>query len=88
MHGRLGKDDLNERETACLKALQMLADKKDVTPDTLLIAWILRHPAKIQPILGSCNTERIAACCQADEIELTREEWYALWVAARGTKLP
>lgn len=88
MHGRFGQTNLNERETACLQALQTLAKEKGVTVDTLLIAWILRHPAKIQPILGSCDTQRIADCCRADDVELSREEWYALWGAARGTKLP
>ncbi|NOU35816.1 MAG: aldo/keto reductase [Kiritimatiellaceae bacterium] len=88
MHGRLSQNDLNERESACLKALQTMSAEKGVSTDTLLMAWLLRHPAKIQPIVGSCNIGRIVACCRADEVELTREEWYSLWVAARGTKLP
>ena len=88
MHGRLGAKDLSEREAACLAALQTLVAEKGGTVDTLLVAWLLRHPAKIQPVLGSCDPGRIAACCRADDIELTREEWYTLWAAARGTNLP
>lgn len=51
------------------------------------IAWILRHPAKIQPIVGTTNPSRLKDICKASEIELTREEWYELYRAA-GNKLP
>ena len=53
-----------------------------------VIAWLLRHPARIQPIIGTTNPQRIAASCQADEVELSREEWYWLFEAGRGGALP
>ena len=69
------------------KMLDELAEKYHVTNSAIAIAWILRHPAGIQAILGSTKKQRIAEICKASEIKLTREEWYALYMAA-GKKLP
>jgi predicted oxidoreductase len=66
---------------------QMAADK-GVSPEAILIAWVLRHPAGIVPIIGTMNPKRIAATCRADEVDLTREEWYRLYEAARGVRVP
>jgi predicted oxidoreductase len=74
------------RRTAELVA--EMAKEKGVTPEAILTAWILRHPAKIQVILGTTRPERIQGACQADGIELTREEWYRLFTAGRGEALP
>lgn len=65
-----------------------LARQKDVSGEAILIAWILRHPAHIQAVLGTTNLARIAAACQGDAVELTREEWYRLFTAGRGESLP
>ncbi|MCE7793949.1 aldo/keto reductase [Salipaludibacillus sp. CUR1] len=67
--------------------LQELADKKGVTDSAMAIAWILRHPANIQPIIGSMNPERIKDISKASGVELSREEWYGLYRAA-GNELP
>ncbi|MDL4841631.1 aldo/keto reductase [Aquibacillus rhizosphaerae] len=67
--------------------LQELAEKKGVTDSAMAIAWILRHPAKIQPVVGTMNPQRLADIAKASEIELTRKEWYELYLAA-GNKLP
>jgi predicted oxidoreductase len=48
----------------------------------------LRHPARIQPIIGTTTPDRLVASCLADRLELSREEWYALLVTARGASLP
>ncbi len=48
----------------------------------------MRHPAKIQPVIGTVNPERIRACAEAARITLSREEWYSLYVSSRGTELP
>ncbi len=50
----------------------------------IALAWLLKHPSGIVPIVGSRSPERIAACARADDVELSREEWYALLIAARG----
>ncbi len=64
-----------------------LAEKYGVTPATVAIAWILRHPAGMQTVIGSTTPERIADLCKATDVDLTREEWYGLYRAA-GKKLP
>ncbi|MER7821500.1 aldo/keto reductase [Streptomyces sp. NPDC096097] len=77
-----------ERATAAL--LAELARKKGTTPESVLLWWLMRHPAAIAPVIGSARPERIRACADAAlrEPELTREEWYELWIAARGVPLP
>lgn len=74
------------RETARL--LREIAEAKGVTPEAIQLAWLLRHPAGIQPIVGTTDPARLAACCAADGVELNREEWYALLAAARGARVP
>ncbi|MGX6745265.1 aldo/keto reductase [Streptomyces peucetius] len=77
-----------ERATAQLVA--SLAEAKDTTPETVLLWWLQRHPARIAPVVGSARPERIRACGDAArrEPELTHEEWYRLWITARGAALP
>jgi len=58
-----------------------LAEKYHVTNNAIAVAWILRHPAKIQTIVGSTNKQRIRDITQASDVVLTREEWYSLYMA-------
>lgn len=64
-----------------------IAEIKGVTNTAIAIAWILRHPAKIQPIAGTTNPGRLKDICRASEVELTRQEWYEIYRSA-GNKLP
>ncbi len=64
------------------------AQARGVSTEAVLLAWLLRHPAPIQPIIGTTNTQRLTGSCQAPSIELTREEWYALLAAVRGAGVP
>lgn len=64
-----------------------VAAKHGVTNTTIAIAWLLRHPAKMQPVTGTMNTGRLADCCAAADVTLSREEWYEIFRAA-GNKLP
>lgn len=64
-----------------------IALKYDVSNTTIAAAWILRHPAKIQLISGTTTIEHLTQICKATEIELTREEWYAIYREA-GNQLP
>ncbi len=68
--------------------LEEMAAQKGVRPETILIAWILRHPALIQPLPGTTNHERLLACCEAIDLHLSREEWYSLFLVGRGEPLP
>jgi predicted oxidoreductase len=64
--------------------LATLARQKAVTPAAVALAWLLRHPAGILPILGTANPLHLAESCAADQISLTREEWYDLFASAAG----
>ena len=77
----------SEKFPALNKTLNELAEKYGATPNAIAIAWLLRHPAGIQAIVGTTNARRLAEICKAAEITLTRPEWYALYMAA-GKELP
>lgn len=67
--------------------LKEMAEKYDTTPTGISSAWILRHPANMQVITGSMNLDRIKQIAEASEIEMSRKDWYALYMAA-GNGLP
>ena len=67
--------------------LDTLSEKYGVTPTGLAIAWIQRHPAKMQSILGTTTPDRVRQVAKACEIELSRPDWYEIYRAA-GNVLP
>lgn len=69
------------------KAYEEMAAEKGITPTGLVISWILRHPAGMQPIAGTTKPSRLREMAAGAEVELTRPEWYALYRAA-GNVLP
>ena len=69
------------------EVLNRLAEKYNTTPNGIAVAWILRHPAGIQTIVGTMNEKRLSDVARAADIVLTREEWYELYLAA-GKMLP
>ena len=71
-----------------LSVLDSIARARGVSSSVVALAWLLKHPSKIVPIIGSTNPERIRDAAKADEVELSREEWYQLLVAARGEPVP
>jgi predicted oxidoreductase len=82
----LKKQPKEVKKTAEL--VQNLAQKYNTTPEAIVIGWLLRHPAGIQPVLGTTNPERLVASSKALDFELSREDWYALFVTARGESVP
>ena len=68
-------------------ALDDLASKYGVTPTGIAVAWITRHPANIQVVLGTTKPQRVNECAAGSSVPLTREEWYRLFRAA-GHTLP
>ncbi|MFM7607197.1 MAG: aldo/keto reductase family oxidoreductase, partial [Prosthecobacter sp.] len=70
------------------KAAELSAKYGGATLDQLAYAWIMEHPSCPLPIIGTNKLERIQACAKAAEIRLEREDWYALWVAAKGHGVP
>jgi predicted oxidoreductase len=73
---------------ALQQLMDMMAAHYHTTRTLIALAWLLKHPARIIPIVGSTNPTRIAEATHADAMELTREDWYRLLVAARMEPLP
>ena len=77
----------NEKFPELNKTLEEIGNKYNVSKTTVAFAWILRHPAKMQPVTGTTNLTRLKDCFKASEIKLSREEWYEIYRAA-GNILP
>lgn len=58
------------------------------TLDQLALAWILAHPSRPLPVLGTSRVSRVQSAAQATHLELSREDWYGLWEAAMGNRIP
>nr|WP_321234760.1 aldo/keto reductase [uncultured Psychroserpens sp.] len=70
------------------KQLGELLDKYSVTEDQLLLAWILKHPSQIHPVIGTTTKKRIADAVKAADIDLELEDWFKILVACQGHKVP
>lgn len=77
----------DERYEKLNQELDALAGQYGVSSTTIAAAWILRHPAKMQVIAGTAKESRLAETIRAGDIQLTRQEWYRLYLAA-GHPLP
>jgi predicted oxidoreductase len=71
-----------------LAIMDEIAARHGVNRTVIALAWLLKHPSGIIPIVGTTDPGRIREAVRADEIDLSREDWYRLLVAARGEKLP
>lgn len=85
--GIVFKED-TEQTRRIHKQLGALIEKYNATEDQLLLAWILKHPAGIHPIIGTTNQKRIENAVQAINIELELEDWFKILVACQGHKVP
>ncbi|MFC4766191.1 aldo/keto reductase [Effusibacillus consociatus] len=81
-------DDQSDSIKATAKLVQEMAEQKQTTPEAIVLSWLMKHPAGIQPVIGTVNPDRIRACEDAVNITLTRNEWYTLYVSSRGRALP
>jgi len=79
---------LGEEGDSLNRLIFEMSEKYDVQPAAIPIAWLLRHPAGIQRIIGTTRPERIEGISAADRIELTREDWYSILTEACGERLP
>ncbi|GAE26934.1 aryl-alcohol dehydrogenase [Halalkalibacter wakoensis JCM 9140] len=77
----------NEKFPELNKKIDEVAAKYEVSNTTIAIAWLLRHPANMQPVTGTMNEGRLIDCIKASDVHLTREEWYSIYRAA-GNILP
>jgi predicted oxidoreductase len=85
--GGLFTDDTHPRFRSIIAAATELAEKYITGVNQILIAFLLKHPSKIVPVIGTTKVERLVQAKEASMIELTREEWYKLWVAATGEEV-
>ncbi len=82
-------DPLNEAAQRIAKTVEKMATRYAAASlEQLAYAWILAHPSRPLPIIGSNRIERIRSAAAAVDIVLQREDWYALWQAAQGRKVP
>lgn len=79
-------DDENAQRLNIL--LLQMAEKYEVGVDVILLAWIIKHPAGILPVSGSCSAERLASQMKATKISLELEDWFAIWTESMGIKVP
>ena len=77
----------NEKFPVLNRKIDEIAAKYSVSNTTITMAWLLRHPAGMQPVTGTMNIQRLKDCVKAAGIRLTREEWYEIYLAA-GNTLP
>ena len=77
----------NEKFPVLNSKIDEIAAKYSVSNTTITMAWLLRHPAGMQPVTGTMNIQRLKDCVKAAEIRLTREEFYEIYLAA-GNTLP
>ena len=77
----------NEKFQALNQVLERLAIKYGVTSSTIAVSWILRYPAKMQAVVGTTNPKHLIEASQATNFNLTRKEWYEIYLAA-GNNLP
>lgn len=79
----------NTDQTKRLKTLLAdLVSKYHVGSDTILLSWILQHPAKIIPIAGTVNVSRLQQLFKATEFKLEQEEWFSIWTESMGNQVP
>lgn len=82
--------ELSESDLATKKLVEKMAKEKETSTEAIVLGWLMRHPAKIQPVIGTTDPIRIKnsqdAIRQAEQ--MTREEWYSLYVASRGQQMP
>lgn len=85
--GSVFKED-NEQTRRIHKQLGELMDKYNATEDQLLLAWIMKHPSGIHPVVGTTNKTRLKQAIEATKIELELEDWFLILVASQGHKVP
>jgi predicted oxidoreductase len=78
-----------ENATSDLKnTLQMLADKYECTSACIAVVWVLKHPVVSSAVIGTSKLERIDEIQKALEVELSLQDYFSLWEAARGQRVP
>lgn len=78
----------SDNSSSLLNVVDEIAAELETSRSIIALAWLLKHPAEIMPVIGSTNPERIRQTMKAANIELSRDQWYRLTEAALGNRLP
>ena len=84
----LGGGSLMGKDGPLGDALERIANDHDVDAAAVAVAWLLAHPAKILPVMGTNNLARIATISQATQVEMDRQTWFELYTLANGREVP
>lgn len=85
--GTVFRED-NAQTRRLKKLLAKLVSKYHLGADTILLSWIMQHPAKVIPIAGTVNVARIQSLLKAADLQLEKEDWFAIWSESMGTDVP
>jgi len=77
----------NEQVKRIKKAIAPMLEKYNATADQLLLAWVLKHPAKIHPVVGTTKKDRLKASIEASKIEMDLQDWFILLEASQGNEV-
>jgi predicted oxidoreductase len=83
-----GLNTLEQSPEKLILVINNLCKKYDINTGQLLLAWLLKHPARIIPVLGTSKTSRIKDAMAIQNLSIDSEDWYALYSASKGTPLP
>ncbi len=86
--GRIFSTETTSQKKRILEVLEELSTTYNASPDTLLLAWILKHPSGVHPVIGTTNLKRIEASLGAASIALRTEDWFRILEASQGHKVP
>ena len=84
----LGGGSLMGKDGSLPDALERIAQEKSVDAAAVAVAWLLAHPAKILPVMGTNNLARIASISDAEKVEMDRQTWFELYTLANGREVP
>ena len=79
------KNSTNERIKQCIAPI---LKKYNATPDQLLLAWVLKHPCRVHPVVGTTTKSRLEAAVKATKIDLELQDWFLILEAANGSEVP
>jgi predicted oxidoreductase len=85
--GTVFREDI-EQTRRLKKLLLQLVSKYGVGSDTILLAWVLKHPANVIPVAGTVNVARIQALMKATTLQMETEDWFAIWTESMGNRVP
>ena len=86
--GAVFSSESSAQKKRIIEQLDVLAQNYNATPDQLLLAWILKHPSGIHPVIGTTNLKRIEASVAAVSMNLTSEDWFKILEASQGHEVP